>query len=253
MFPNRHPSNDPRTVARDIPGIFDVLFPQLTPGVVAHFNRNSYRAQACEPAPLQVIEASSLQKAMLFELAVAAAEQLLRGYETISWNDCLKVAVTRQRRHFDAKLPVALTEADEAAARCVASNLASMVRQMQAKTGGALVFSPAVPGYQWIASGAGDFSIGTKLLEVKCSNRHFSSSDYRQVVMYWLLAYASAVENGTPEWSHCILLNPRLNLIFASSFDSIVRIIGAGRSKVEVLELFSALVGDATFRMLVSI
>ena len=29
---------DPRTVARNIPGIFDEIFPQLTPGIVMHFN-----------------------------------------------------------------------------------------------------------------------------------------------------------------------------------------------------------------------
>ena len=253
MLPNRRPANDPRTVARDIPGIFDVLFPQLTPGVVAHFNSMSYRAHHCEIVPFDVIEASSLQKAMLFELAVSVAEQLIQGHEEVDWKACLEVAVVKQQRHFDAKLPAALTESDQTAAMCVAKNLVTMILQTQAGTGEALVFSPPIPGYQWIASGVGDFALGTKLVEIKCSNKHFSSSDYRQVVMYWLLAMASAVENGTSEWKDCVLINPRLNLIFASTFDAIVRIIGAGRSQVEILELFSSMIGDHAFRMLASI
>lgn len=32
---------DPRTVARDIPGVFDEVFPQLTPGVVAYLNKSA--------------------------------------------------------------------------------------------------------------------------------------------------------------------------------------------------------------------
>lgn len=32
---------DPRTVAREIPGVLNEVFPQLTPGIVAHFNASA--------------------------------------------------------------------------------------------------------------------------------------------------------------------------------------------------------------------
>lgn len=254
MATERHLANDPRTVARDIPGIFDALFPQLAPGVVAYFNRKSYAAADCEPVPAELVAKSNLQRAMLFEVAVAAGEDFIAGNDPVDWDICLKVAVDRQRRHFDAKLPDALSTTDKIVAQRVARNLVAMLNQIRAAGGDEeLIRSPNIPGYQWIASGVGDFSVGTRLIEVKCTNKHFSSSDYRQIVMYWLLGYASSVENGTPEWSDGILMNPRLNFIVKLPFDEIIRVIGAGRSKVELLELFSSMVGARTSHMVESL
>lgn len=253
MPTERLPANDPRTVARDIPGIFDALFPQLSPGVVAHFNSASNPAVDCRPVPADVVTASDLNRAMLFEVAVVAGEQLIAGNSLVDWETCLKDAVRRQRRHFDAKLPNSLSAADKAAALRVASNLAAMLDHIKVAAGDQnICSSPKIPGFQWIASGVGDFSVGTQLIEVKCTNKHFSSSDYRQLVMYWLLGYASSVESDTPEWSDGILLNPRLNHIVKLPFDEIINVIGAGRSKVELLELFSSMVGDHTIHMLTS-
>lgn len=251
---DRLPAKDPRTVARDIPGIFDTLFPQLVPGVVAHFNRKAISLAGCEVLPDEHVRASNLNRAMLFEVAFARGEQLIVGIEEADWDTCLKIAVERQRRHFDAKLPDALTAVDKTVADWVARNLVSMLNSIQATAKDhRLVQSPKVPGYQWIASGCGDFSLGTRIIEVKCTNKRFSASDYRQIVMYWLLSYASSIENGTPEWTNGILINPRLNYVLELSFDEIVAIIGAGRSKVELLQLFSSMVGEHTFRMLATL
>jgi hypothetical protein len=245
MVSKRLPTNDPRTVARDIPGIFDALFPQLIPGVVTNFNRRSRTIPGCAPVDEQLILASSLNRAMLFEVAVAAAEQLLQGHDTVDWNETLKVAVARQRRHFDAKLPASLSPPDVTAAESVARNLISALNRIRTDNSGEpLRLAPAIPGFQWIASGVGDFAIGTKLIEVKCTSKHFSASDYRQIVMYWLLGYASSVENNQPEWTVGILINPRLNRVVKLSFNEIIGVIGAGRSKVELLQLFSSMVGD---------
>lgn len=41
MAYNRLPRKDPRTIAREIPGIFEVIFPQLTTGVVSYFNKKA--------------------------------------------------------------------------------------------------------------------------------------------------------------------------------------------------------------------
>lgn len=254
MVADRLPAKDPRTVARDIPGIFDALFPQLIPGIVAHFNRKAISFADCIALPDELLRASDLNRAMLFEVAFARGEQLIAGIEEADWDACLKIAAERQRRHFDAKLPDALAAADKIVADWVAENLVSMLNQIQVTAKGhLLVRSPKIPGYQWIASGSGDFSLGTRLIEVKCTNKRFSASDYRQIVMYWLLSYASAIENGTPEWTNGILINPRLNYVLELSFDEIVAVIGAGRSKIELLQLFSSIVGECSLRMLASI
>ena len=242
----RLPTNDPRTLARDIPGILESLLPQLVPGVVTHFNRKGRAASDCETVSRNLIEASKLQRAMLFEIAVAAAEQMITGIQTVNWDVCLEVAVARQRRYFDAQVPEPLSSSDKIAALAVARNLTTMLRQQITgdAAGEQLICSPAIPGYQWVASSVGDFSIGTRLIEVKCTNKHFSSADYRQTIIYWLLSYARSVEIGSPEWSEVVLMNPRLNFIVAMPFNEIITVAGGGKSKVDLLELFSSMLGE---------
>ena len=243
MVTKRLPANDPRTIARDIPGLSDVLFPQLVPGFVAHLNRRGIRLPECEPVPLELVSASTLQRAMLFEIAVAVAEQLITGDNPVDWEASLAIAVRKQREHFDAKIPSSLSDTDKDVSLRVARNLAAMLRHLQAESGGEnLVHSPTVPGHQWIACGSGDFALGTNLIEVKCTNKNFSSADYRQIIMYWLLSYSAALEGGDQEWSGGILVNPRLNLIVRFTFTELIEIIAAGRSKVELLGVFSAMV-----------
>jgi hypothetical protein len=121
------------------------------------------------------------------------------------------------------------------------------LNQLQIEAGGAeLVHSPEIPGYRWIASGAGDFSIGSWLIEVKCTNKPFSSSDYRQIVMYWLLGFAASIESGSPEWRQGLLVNPRSNFVVQLPFDEIIDVTSAGESKVDLLEMFSSMVGNRT-------
>src|ERR1700758_1767052 len=100
---SRLPLRDPRTVARDIPGVLDVLFPRLTGGLVASLNRTMFSFSGIAPVADELIEKSHLQKAMLFELAMARTELILDGNGEPSWDDCLRVATDRQRQHYDAK------------------------------------------------------------------------------------------------------------------------------------------------------
>lgn len=238
-------AHDPRTIARDIPGVFEALFPHLAQGLVAGINRKSNSVSSLQAVAAAVIDASGLQRAMLFEIAVAAAEQLVERKGSIDWDFCLKVAAKRQREYFDARVPEALSDADRTASLQVAQNLVVMLQEFQRECEGEdLVRAPVISGYQWISSGAGDFSIGTTLIEVKCTNKHFSSSDYRQMLMYWLLSYCAALESGNQEWSIGILANPRLNVFVKFSFDELVDIAGGGKSKVDLVELFAAVLGN---------
>ena len=239
------PMRNPRAVARDIPGISDSLFPRLTAGIVAGLNSKLRPCEGVESVPIEMLYSSTIERAMLFEIAVARGEQILNGRDNPDWDDCLKIATTRQRRYFDANIPESMADSDTAVAERVANNLAVILRDLWNKRSGTeLIHSPAVAGYQWISSSEGDFSIGPELIEVKCTHRKFGVADYRQVLMYWLLSYASSIEHDSLEWTDCIFVNPRLNLVLELPFGEIIRLVAGGRSKVEVLELFSSIVGD---------
>lgn len=245
MALRRLPFRDPRTVARDIPGVLDVLFPRLTGGLVASLNRTMFSFAEIAPVPDELVEGSHLQKAMLFELAMARTEIILDGDGEPSWDDCLRVSTDRQRRHYDAKVPVRLEQCDLDVASHAANNLIAMLTSVRSQYPSMqLQRSPVIPGLGWIASGVGDFSLGSVLIEVKHTDRNFVSGDFRQVLMYWLLKYAASIEKHDAVWSDCLLLNPRRNSGLLVNFDHLLRSASASSSRVELFELLRSIVGQ---------
>lgn len=244
-------AHDPRTIAREIPGVLDALFPQLTPGVVSHLNRRVMRCSGCNAVDDVFVAKSGLAKAMLFEIAVAAAEQLLQSEDVtadVDWDATLRAAISRQRKHFDAVLTTELSGSDREVALVVARNLVHSLRTIAAETASVRV-APRIMGFEWIASGNGDFSIGQKLIEVKCTRKLFSTADYRQILMYWLLSYAAAVDGGPPEWAECALVNPRLNAIVTVQFDELLQLSAGDRTKIEVLQTFKSMISDRSAKL----
>lgn len=245
MALKRLPFRDPRTVARDIPGVLDVLFPRLTGGLVASLNRQMFSFDSITPVPDELVEESNLQKAMLFELAIARAERLLGGDLEPNWGDCLLVAAERQRRHYDARIPDELEPCDMVVADRAAQNLVVMLSSVKAQHNDAeLVRNPTIPGLGWIASGVGDFSVGTILIEVKHTDRNFISGDFRQVLMYWLLQYAASIEGNDEVWSDCLLLNPRRNCGLYMNYGYLLGAASANSNPVELYELLRSIVGQ---------
>lgn len=234
---------DPRTVAREIPGIFDEVFPQLTPGIVAHFNATS-ETLPVQPIRQDLLQQSELQRAMLFELGYTVGERLLQHPTEIDWPACFADTVRRQRAYFDAKLPEKLEPVDQILAEAVGRNLAAAMTSLSASTELPIVFRPRIPGLEWISSGYGDFALGTMLVEVKCSAKRFSSADYRQIAIYWLLSFTAAVEGHGAEWQKFTLLNPRSGETVTMTFDAFLSIISSGRTKVDILQLFLSLIGS---------
>ncbi len=244
-------TKDPRSIAREIPGIFDALFPQLMPGLITHINKQAGSIANLQPIPDELIQASSLQCSMLFEIGFAKGEKILIEGSEPDWNECIAIAIERQKNYFDAQPPHALSETDIKIADWVANNLSSMLGSLKKHSSdGNLVCSPKIPGYQWIASGCGDFSLEKTLIEVKCTSRSFGSADYRQVLMYWLLSYISVMESGAKEWERVILLNPRKNNFVEISFNELIELTAAKKSKIDIVELFSSMVGDYAVRAL---
>ena len=238
---------DPRTVAREIPGVLDEVFPQLTPGIVSHFNASAENFPIREIPPHLLAE-SRLQRAMLFELGYTVGEFLLQGVGTIDWMTCFQETLRRQRVYFDAKLPETLEPQDQKLAEIVGSNLAHVLSNLSKTRMQKLVIRPSIAGLEWIASGCGDFSLGRTLIEVKCTAKRFSAADYRQIAIYWMLSYAAAVENRGDEWQDFILLNPRSGQMVTMKFDTFLNILSSGRTKVDILQLFLSLVGSRLMR-----
>lgn len=238
---------DPRTVARDIPGVLDEVFPQLTPAVVARFN-SSAQILSVKPLRQDLLVQSTLQRAMLFELGCVVGERLLERGLGIDWSGCFAEAVRRQRSYFDAKLPNQLTADDQILAETVGMNLANALGQMKREIGHPIGIRPRIPGLEWIASGYGDFALSSALVEVKCTSKRFSSADYRQVAIYWLLSYAASIEGRGDEWRDLVLFNPRSGEKVSMKFDAFLSIIGGGQTKVDLLQLFKTLVGSRQMR-----
>ena len=232
---------DPRTVARDIPGILDELFPQLTPSIVRHLN-DSARIVEVRPLSSDLLRLSTLQRAMLFELGYVVGERLIAGDGSIDWQYCLSETLRRQRRYFDAELPDRLSTEDQKLAEAVGNNLANMIVNLRCESQRSIVIQPRIPGLEWIASGYGDFALGSTLVEVKCAAKRFSAADYRQVAIYWLLSYSASIEGRGTEWDDFVLLNPRSGQMVQMTFNAFVSIVSSGRTKVDVLQLFQALI-----------
>lgn len=245
MPASRLPARDPRTVARDIPGVLDILFPRLTGGLVNALNSKMFAFTNVQAIPAEAIETSSLQNAMLFEISMARAESELRGGDAASWGECLKVASSRQRRHFDARIPEKLEPSDISVADHAARNLVAMLDSVRAQRPSAILErAPLIPGLGWVASGHGDFALGSTLIEVKHTGRNFGAGDFRQVLMYWLLQYARTVENDGQVWSDVLLLNPRRNAALLVDYDNLLRAASASSNRVELVELLRSAVGQ---------
>lgn len=245
MRVSRLPVRDPRTVARDIPGVLDILFPRLTGGLVNALNAKMFSFPAISPIQKDMVERSRLQKAMMFELSMVRAESELRDGTVASWDECLMVASRRQRRHFDARIPEKLEPSDIAVADHASRNLVAMLSSIQAQRPSAVLeHAPLIPGLGWVASGNGDFAIGSTLIEVKHTERNFGAGDFRQVLTYWLLRYARTVESNCEIWSDVLLLNPRRNAALLINYDHLLRSASALSNRVELVELLRSAVGQ---------
>jgi len=165
--------------------------------------------------------------------------------ESQIWQDCLSLAADRQRKHYDSVVPENLEQADLNVATHAANNLIVMLTSIQGQNPDhKLVQGPNIPGLGWIASGKGDFSLGSTLIEVKHTDRNFISGDFKQVLMYWLLKYAKAIESGGNIWSDFLLLNPRRNRGLFVRFDDLLRSASSNLNRVELFELLRSIVGQ---------
>lgn len=180
---------------------------------------------------------------------MARAERTLQGEDEPGWDEVLDVAVERQRKHFDAKVPDQLKQIDIDLSEHAANNLIHMLRRVQGQhEGSELSISPTIPGLGWISSGNGDFSLGRILIEVKHTDRNFMAGDFRQVLMYWLLKYSASIERDEDVWTECLLLNPRRNSGLLFNFDEVLHSASASSNRVELLELLRSVVGDELVR-----
>ncbi|MGO4831182.1 hypothetical protein AB4144_02630 [Rhizobiaceae sp. 2RAB30] len=208
-------------------------------------NRKMFSFADITPVPDELVAKSRLQKAMIFELSMARAEGLLRGDQAMNWDECLQVASKRQQQHYDAKIPDKLEWCDIAIADHAAQNLVAMLNSVQAQHPAVrMEHAPLIPGLGWVASGNGDFALGSMLIEIKHTEQNFRAGDFRQVLMYWLLKYARSVESNVQIWSEVLLMNPRRNTALLLNYEYLLRSASAGSNRVELIELLRSAVGQ---------
>lgn len=235
------PHRDPRTVARDIPGISEIIFPGLIPGLVGYLNRTSSSIPGLLSLPEAEIERSQLSKAMLFEIAYVMAENILSG-EGYEIDDCIAEATQRQAKYFDAVPPREVSASDLKLIETTARNLCHGLSNLA--QGKEIEIAPVVPGLGWISSGKGDFAFPDTLIEVKCSSKNFSASDYRQLLFYWLLQYASVIRTSEKKWITGILFNPRRNVIVTVDLQHLFSLVANDRDVVEAVQLLESLMSN---------
>jgi hypothetical protein len=178
---------------------------------------------------------------MLFELALVVAEQQAERAR-LNWKDCLTLACARQREFYDAELPNDVGPVEKEISCIVADNLAATLSAISFRQKLSVVARPRIPGYQWISNGVGDFATASSIIEIKCTNKRFSTADYRQVLIYWLLSYIDSLERDTSAWSKGLLINPRSNFNVEFDFADLLTAIAPRRSPVDIAETFRAIV-----------
>lgn len=238
----RLPVKDPRTVARDIPGISEILFPGLVPGVVAYLNRTSIKINKVEEISKKILGNVSLNAAMLYEIAYVIAEKRLDN-RIVTNDECIELAIKRQSRFFDAVKPDFISSEDIKAIESVADNLVISMKTLAGHS--PIEIAPRIAGLEWVASSEGDFAFQDTLVEVKCSGHFFSANDYRQLLIYWLLQITYVLETNTSTWKRGILLNPRLNKVVSFEFEVLHKLVAGGRDVIETVELFQSVISSA--------
>ncbi|HIF9261834.1 TPA: hypothetical protein ACX6Q5_001089 [Photobacterium damselae] len=235
-------------MARDIPGISEILFPGLVPGIVAGLNQAWLELEDIEAVSEVELSKMSLNPAMLYEIACARAEFLLRG-EPLIEGDYLDVALKRQSRFFDAQTPSQLTDEDRGLIQLVASNLVQGLGELA--KGKEITISPSIAGLEWISSSQGDFCFDDCLVEVKCTSKNFSAGDYRQTLLYWLLNFTYSLSN--PEilpWKFGIIFNPRKNKYVQFNFEELHSLIAGERNVIETVELLQNTILSARAKLI---
>lgn len=239
---------DPRTVARELPGLFEIVFPGLTPGLVAHLN-GSRSALPDAPVSDDLIRSSVMSPALLFEVACVRADRLVEGNEAADdAGSCLAEAWLQQSRFYDARRVETIGDQDWSTACLVGDSLYRSLLIAEGTMGGPLVVRPSVPGCQWIGNSWGDYAVGDCLVEVKCVSGNFGGADYRQVLIYWMLSLVAEIEGHGSAWKEAVLINPRRGLMVDLHLPDLLAIVGRGATHVEMMQRFLSVVGERSPR-----
>lgn len=239
---------DPRSVARDVPGLFEIVFPGLTPGLVAHLNATSCAWEG-EAVDDEEVRRCKLGPSLLFEVSCVRADRLFeKDIDADNPESCLAEAWRRQSRFYDARYVDVIDHHDWSVACEVGNSLHGALAGACRSRGQPIVVRPVVMGCQWIASSCGDYSIGDCIVEVKCVVGNFSGADYRQVLIYWMLSLIADVEGRGKVWKQAVLLNPRRRLMVDLDLPSFLTVVGRGASHIEMMQRFLSVVGERSPR-----
>ena len=234
---------DARTLARDVPGLFEIVFPGLTPGLVAHYNSTRYFI-GNDPINDEEVRRADINAALLFEIACVRTDRSLLDIEFENPEACLEEAWHRQSKFYDARHVSSIGNHEWNLASRVSDSLLSFLRQQSRQSESKISSAPLIHGYQWIGNSRGDYSIGNRIIEVKCSAGNFSGADYRQVLIYWMLSLISEIEGQGTAWKEASLINPRRCVAVDLDLENFLVVAGRGASKVEMVQRFASVIGE---------
>lgn len=235
---------DPRSVARDVPGLFEIVFPGLTPGLVAHLNATSCSLEG-NAVDDEEVRRCKLGAALLFEISCVRVDRLFERDEGAdNPQSCLAEAWRRQSRFYDARYVDFIDDHDWTIAREVGNSLHAALIDACRSRGQPLVVRPLVMGCQWISGSCGDYAIGDCIVEVKCIVGNFSGADYRQVLIYWMLSLIADVEGRGEVWKQAVLINPRRKLVVDLDLQNFLTVVGRGATHIEMMQRFLSVVGE---------
>lgn len=243
----RLPFKDPRTLSRDIPGFSEILFPGLVPGLVAGLNRSRAPMNSIEKISDSLFRGITIAPAMMYEIAYARAEMLVQN-EPLNREAYLQKAFAMQSKYFDAVIPAEISPSEEILINKASENLSIGLNEILGDV--AVEVAPRVPGLEWISSSKADFSFSDTLVEVKFIAKNFTSSDYRQLLLYWLLNFAYSLEHKEcKNWSRGVLFNPRQAIYVEVDLLSFHNLVSGGRNIIETVELLKSVVSSARAKL----
>jgi hypothetical protein len=226
-----------RQLAKGFRELWDEVLPMLTPHFIRVFNE-AYRRDIGDDASA-VPSGRDTDPTVVAEFGFHVARLVHeRGesFDNVAHNDALlfdaeRIALSLIASYEKQKCipPSAIPQEARSEGLLLVRNYRVFLAKHQPDD---IEFSPSIQGSGFIDSCNADISVGKTLLEVKTVERNIASKDFRQLLVYLALQYAT----GDRRWSCAGFLNPRRGLVYEFSVDKIVPIISGGRLVSDVFQ-----------------
>ncbi len=245
---------DLREFSRNFGGLLNEIFPLMNSGFINGFNEKyEIGLNFLDDISVSLMQETNIMEAFLFEFCLVFCEarisdntlDLRRKFSSL-WAQ----TILKQKKYYDChiKKSSALSSSELDAivnvAHKILNNFLIMkekLTRLQTENNLDIVISPVIPGFGTLDPSYADYSIGETLIEVKCTKSKFSTADYNQVFIYWLLStmWNVLVDNKALLYKNFSLVNLRRGeLIYINGFD-FAYIVSGGKNFQSIIQMFS--------------